>query len=87
MNRKRIDFAAKELVKASSDEPIFLSIDDTLSVKRTQSKSIEGLKFNHSWSSVNIVINLAPNLFVFFHTQLGRHFLKSCVSSLYCKTP
>ena len=51
MNRKRIDFAAKELVKASSDEPIFLSIDDTLSVKRTQSKSIEGLKFNHSHTS------------------------------------
>lgn len=51
INKKRVDFALKELAKASTDKPIFLSIDDTLSVKRTQSKSIQGMKFNHSHTS------------------------------------
>ena len=51
VNSKRINFAVEELNKASIDKPIFLSIDDTLSVKRAQSKSIEGLKYNHSHTS------------------------------------
>ncbi len=48
LNSDRKKNALNEMKNASSEDPFFFSIDDTLSTKKTFSKNIQGLKFNYS---------------------------------------